>query len=248
MSTAAVVRGRIDASPGYKARWAGVFYLLTIVTGVIGFVVDGRLVVTGDAVATATRILGHETLYRFGFAVDLLATSCYIAVTALFYGLFKPVSRSLSLLAAFFSLVGCAMGAVSALFHGAPLALLKGVPYLNVFRIDQLQALALTFLRFGAQATSIGLVFFGFYCLLIGYLIWRSTFLPRLVGALMMLAGLGWLTFLVPPFANAVVPYNMAFGFLGESTLTACLLAAGVNVPRWKERARAAGEPVGEGA
>ena len=244
MSTAVAMSARAEASPRTIARAAGVFYLLTIVTGISAFVIDGRLVVPGDAVTTAIRIVSHESLYRVGFAVDLLATACYVAVTALFYVLFKPVSRSVALLAAFVSLAGCAMGAVSALFHLAPLGFLKGAPFLNVFRVDQLQALAFTFLRLRTQATGVGLVFFGFYCLLIGWLILRSTFLPRLVGALMMLAGVGWLTFLAPSLANQLAPYNLIPGLLGEGSLTVWLLVAGVNVPRWKEQARAAAESV----
>ncbi len=232
-----------EASPRFKARIAGVFYLLTMLTGVFAeLFVRGRLVVYGDAAATATNILAHEPLFRLGFASDLIAGACYIAVTALFYDLFKPVNRSLSLLAAFFSLVGCAIGAVSCLFHLAPLAVLGGAQYLSVFKVEHLQALALMLLKLRAQTANIGIVFFGFYCLLIGYLIFRSTFLPRILGAGMAFAGLGWLTFLSPPLANHLFPYNLAPGALGEGLLTLWLLVMGVNVQRWKEEASAAEE------
>jgi hypothetical protein len=83
------------------------------------------------------------------------------------------------------------------------------------------------------------LVFFGFYCILIGYLILRSTFLPRILGALMVLGGLGWLTFLSPPLASYLAPYNMFPGILGEGVLTLWLLAVGMNDQRWKEQASA---------
>ncbi len=175
-----------EASPRFKARIAGVFYLLTFLTGGVALFVRGRL----------------------GFAAGLIAASCYIAVTLLFYYMFKPVNRSLSLLAAFFSLVGCAIGALSP-FHLAP-------SHINP------------------------LVFFGFYCLLIGYLIFRSTFLPRILGVLMAFAGLGWLTFLSPPLANYLYPYNLAPGLLGEGSLTLWLLVMGVNVQRWNEQTSAA--------
>jgi hypothetical protein len=116
-----------ETSPRLKARIAGGFYLLTIPTAVFAeLFVRGEFVVSGNAAATATNILAHEPLFRLGFASDLIATACYIAVTALFYGLFKPVSSSLSLLAAFFSLAGCAIGAFSCLFHLAPLVILGG--------------------------------------------------------------------------------------------------------------------------
>ena len=240
MSTAVVMERSTEASPRFKARAAGVFYLLTFVTGIFELVfVSGRLVISGDAAATATNILEHAPLFRLGFACNLLATACYVAVTALFYNLFKPVDRSLSVLAAFFSLVGCAMGAASCLFYLAPLGVLSGAQYLSVFKVEQLQALALMFLKLNVQTTQIGLVFFGFYCLLIGYLIFTSTFLPRILGALMVVAGLGWLTFLSPPLAKSLSPYVLAPGIVGEGLLTVWLLVKGVNVQRWNEQAEA---------
>jgi hypothetical protein len=183
-----------EASPRFKARIAGVLYLLNILTGALALAFVGRrLVVYGD------------------YAI-LVAAASYIGVTLLFYSLFKPVSRSLSLIAAFFSLVGCATSAAS------PLHLVPS-------RISPL-------------------VFFGFYCLLIGLLIFRSTFLPRILGALMVFGGLGWLTFLSPPLANYLSPWNMFPGVLGEVSLTLWLLVIGVNAQRWNEQASAAGTSV----
>ncbi len=176
-----------EATPRFQARIAGVFYLLTFLTGGFAAVFAGR------------------GLVAYGEAADLIATACYIVVTLLFYGIFKPVNRSLSLLAALFSLVGCAISALRP-FHLAP------------FHINPL-------------------VFFGFYCLLIGYLIFRSTFLPRILGVLMAFGGLGWLTFLSPQLANYLSPYSMAPGVFGEGALTLWLLAMGVNAQRWKEQA-----------
>jgi len=95
------------------------------------------------------------------------------------------------------------------------------------------------FLKLNVQTTQIGLVFFGFYCLLIGYLIFTSTFLPRILGALMVVAGLGWLTFLSPPLAKSLSPYVLAPGIVGEGLLTVWLLVKGVNVQRWNEQAEA---------
>jgi hypothetical protein len=128
-------------------------------------------------------------------------------VTLLFYYMFKPVNRSLSLLAAFFSLVGCA---------NEVLGLFKLAPY----KINSL-------------------IFFGPYCLLIGYLILRSTFLPRILGVLMVFAGLGWLIFL-SPLANHLSTYLKVLGFLAEASLMLWLIVMGVNVQRWNEQAKAA--------
>lgn len=182
-----------ETSPRRKARIAGFFYLLTIVTGALAASVSGKLVVYGDA-------------------MNLMASACYFAVTLLFYGLFKPVDASLSLIAAIFSLVGCAMGALRT-FHLVP------------FPINSVNPLAL----------------FGVYCLLVGYLIFRSKFLPRILGVLMAVGGLGWLTFASATLADALTPYNLAPGILGEGALTVWLLAKGVNAERWQQQAAAAG-------
>ena len=237
MNTPEMKQRVAEASPRPRARITGVVYLLYFLTAVFGEFLLRGLVVDGDAAATATNILAHQSLFRLGLATGLIATACYIAVTALFYGLFKPVSRSLSLLGAFFSLVGCAILAFGSLFQLAPLVLLGGSPYLNVFKVEQLRALALMFLELNTQAGNICVVFFGVYCLLIGYLIFRSAFLPRILGGLMALAGLGWLTFLSPPLASHLSPYNLVLGFLAELLLCLWLLVMGVNVQRWKEQA-----------
>jgi hypothetical protein len=245
MSTPVTMERIAGASPRSGARITGVVYFLYCLTAVLGVFFMKGIVVDGDAAATATNILAHESLFRLGIATGLVATAGYIALTALFYGLFKPVSRSLSLLAAFFSLVGCAILAFASLFQVAPLVVLGGSPYLNVFKVEQLQALALMFLELNTQANNICVVFFGVYCLLIGFLIFKSAFLPRSLGVLMALAGLGWLTFLSPPLANRFSPYNLVVGFLAELALMLWLLVRGVKVQRWKEQPSAAHEEEG---
>jgi hypothetical protein len=180
---AAVMMKRIaEASPRFKARIGGVLSLLSLLAAVFGeFIVRG-----------------------FEIAGDLIAVSGNIVVTLLLFGIFKPVNRDLSLLAASFNLVGLTSEALEVL--------------------------------------DVGLVFHGFYCLLICYLIFKSTFLPRILGSLMALAGLGWLTFLPARLANYLSPYNMASALLGEGLLMPWLLVMGVNVQRWKEQATAAKE------
>jgi hypothetical protein len=220
---------------------AGTFYLLSILARMfVEIYVRNRLVVSDDAAATAPNILAHELLWRWGFAGDLIAFASYVTLTALLYELFKPVNRSVSLVASFFSLVACAVQAVSSLFHLAPLVLLGGTLYLRAFNAEQLQALALMFLRLRAQCYhNIGLVFFGLYCLLIGCLIFRSTFLPRILGVLMVLAGLSYVLFLSPPLAQSLQPYILVFPGVGQISLTLWLLVMGVNEQRWNEQASA---------
>jgi len=232
-----------QSSPRLKARIAGVFYLLIFVVGMFAeFFVRGRLLVYGDAVVTANNILTHPSLFRLGGAADLITLTCDIAVALIFYDLFRPVSAGLSLFAAAFRLVFVAIMAVNSLNYFAPLVLLKSARFLTAFNTDQLQALALISLRLYGTGYGIALVFFGFHCLLIGYLIFRSVVLPRLLGILMAFAGFGWLTFLWPPLANRLQPYVLLPGILGEGSLTLWLLVMGLNAHRWKDRAGATKE------
>lgn len=237
MNTTALTKRIAETSPLFKARIGGACWLMTFLISAFALLAGQRLIVSGDAAATAANILANEALFRSGTAALLISTAFYIGATLFVYELLKPVNRSLSLLAAFFSLVGCAVGALSCLFDFAPFILLRGAHYLSVFTMEQLQALALMFLKIRGQANNIGLVFFGLHCLGVGYLILRSTFLPRIIGALMVFAGLGWLTFLWPPLANSLSPLNMLPGAIGELSLTLWFLVMGVNVQRWKEQA-----------
>lgn len=239
MNADAVVTNNRPASLQRKAKTAGLFYLLTFLVGGVAEFANGRLLTTGDAGTTAHNILGRQGSFWLGFAAYLIVLACYIAVTGLFYDLFKPVNGNLSLLAAFFSLVGCAVQAAAIFFYVAPLALLENPHYLTVFRMDQLQGLAYMFFSMYGQVYSVGFIFFGFYCLLIGSLIYQSTFLPRILGVLMMLAGCGWLTFLSFPLANSLWPYVAVPGILGEGALTLWLLLRGVDIPKWNEKANA---------
>ena len=230
----------IETSPQVYARMAGVCYLLGSLTSVFGqMVIPGRLVVSGSAAATAANILAHEFLYRFGVVFAFMSVPFHVVWAILFYELFKPVNRSVPLLAAFVMLMGCAMWTLSALFSLAPLLVLQGTRSLSAFAPEQLQTLALVLLRLNAQAYDIGLVFFGLWCVLIGYLIARSTFLPRTIGVLYALAGLGYLTLLYVPLAKYLYPYNLALAGPGEISLLLWLLVKGVNVGKWKETAGA---------
>lgn len=219
-------------SPRPPARIAGLFYLLTFLTGIPLFFVR-KLVVSNDAAATAANVLAHQSIFWWGFASQLAVIACYIVVTALFYLLFKPAGKALSLTAAFFSLMGCATQISASILYLFILSVLGVAPNSNPILATASQALGSLFFRFYLQSYDVGLVFFGFYCFLIGWLIFRSTFLPRTLAVLMLLAGLGWLTFLVPPFAMSLYPKILLPGLIGEGALTVWLLAAGVNEERW---------------
>jgi hypothetical protein len=157
------------------------------------------------------------------------------------YELLRPVNKSVSSFAAFVILVGCAIQALAGFLYLAPLLILQGGSSLSAFTPQQLQALAFVFLRLNAYAFTY-LAFFGFWCILIGYLIFKSTFLPRVLGVLLTISGLGWTIFLVPPVAHRLFPVIAAASALGELPLELWLIVMGVNAQRWKEQASVAGE------
>ena len=230
-------------SPNTVARAAGFFWLMTIITGMFGFVAGGRFIVAGDAAATATNILSHESMYRVAFSANIIATACYLAVTVFIYVLLKPVDRNIALLQAFFSLAGCAIGLASSLLLLAPLEILKGASYAAVFTPQQLEAQALSFVNLSLAGNDVGLVFFGLHVLLIGYLIRHTTFLPRFLGVLLTITCICYLTssfahFFALPFRASLLPFVAIGGIFGEGALTFWLLVKGVNVQRWKEHAR----------
>jgi hypothetical protein len=177
MSAAVVRKWTAEVSPRFKARIAGVFFLLTMLT------------------AASTEIFVRVS-GRLNFAADLAAAfvevSGMVAVTMLLYAIFRPVNKNLSLIAGSLNLAALALEAF--------------------------------------QVLNIGLALHGFYCLLIAHLIFRSTFLPRILGASMAIAGLSWLTFLSTPLANYLSPYNMASALLAEGLVMMWLLVMGVNV------------------
>ena len=233
-----------EESPVRQARMAGGLWWLCIVAGVVGFIAGGPLIVANDAVATAAKILAYESLFRLGFAADLISGLCYMGVTLFLFYVLKPVGRSLSLLAAFFGLAGVAIGGLAWVSHLVPLVLLHGDQYLSAFTSNQLQAMSMIALKLQMQVFSIGMVFFGIQCILIGYLVARSTFLPRILGILLGVGGTCYLiasfaNFLLPPLGARLTPFVFPVAFIGEGSLGLWLLLKGVNVQRWYEQANA---------
>jgi len=224
-------------SPRFTARVAGFFYLLMMVAG--GFAAFARkgLIVKGDPTATATAIMAHQSAFVVSFAGEIFVTAFYMIVVALFFRLFKPVNRSVALTAACFGLAACIIQAAATTFMIGPLAVLGHPEYVGAFSVQQLQAIALMLLRIYSQTYGIAIIFFAFYGLFNGYLIYRSTFLPRFIGVLMLIAGAAWLAFLSPAFGSANLKYIIPFG-IGEGVLTLWLLLKGVDQERWMECAR----------
>jgi hypothetical protein len=231
------------ASPQRLARSAGVFYLLVILVGMPSMLTMFRMVVPGDAAATAANLLGHESAVRLAFAGSLLSHAAYVVVVGLLYLLLRPVNREVSLIAALFGLVGCALGSASALFLEAPFLVLNG-SHPGALGMEASRDIGLLFTQLFMASFDVALVFFGFYCLLVGWLVFASGFLPRLVGLALAVGGLGYLTYLWPPLAHALYPLNALPGFVAESALTISLLFFQVRARPISAETRAADAPI----
>jgi hypothetical protein len=229
----------VDTSPRVYARAAGLGYLIIIGTGIFAeFFVRSGLIVPGDAAATATNIVASETLFRAGLASEFVMLTCDVLLALALYVIFREVSRSLALLAAFFRLVHAAIVGVNLLNTYVPLLLLGGAEYLSAFGTDQLQALALLFLDAHSYGYVIGLVFFAFHCLVLGVLVLRSRYVPRILGILLLGASAGYLidsfgrTLLSNYAAYEAIFALVVFGpaFIAELSFALWLVVKGVDV------------------
>lgn len=225
------------------ARIGGVLYLFIIAAGLFAeaFVRD-RLVVPGDAAATARNITDHAFLFRLGVAADLSTFLCAVALTIIFYVLLKPVNRNAALLMLAFNLVQDAIGGLNALNAYRPLQLLGGAAYLKVFSRQQLEAMALLSLNTHSVGFAVALIFFGCSCVALGYLTFTSGLLPKALGVLMAIAGACYLTnsaalILSPRLISILFPSLLVPAFIGELSFAVWLTVKGVNVARWQEKA-----------
>jgi hypothetical protein len=235
----------VEASPRFLSRIGGVLYLIIIVIGFFDEAyVRNRILVSGDAAATAANLRSMESLWRFGIAAEFLLLICGISLTLVFFILLRPVSRDLASLAVFFSLVSLAVEASVQLYLLGALFPLGSGEYLKAFTPEQLNALAKLSVRSHGYGFGVALIFFGCVCLILGYLIFKSGYLPKTVGVLMQIAGVCYLTnsfalILSPAFADRIFPAILVPAFVGEASLCLWLLVKGVNVEKWEARAAA---------
>jgi len=214
------------------ARMAGFLYLIYIVTTMIAQVSRTKLIVFGDAIATAKNILASEWLFRIGFMSDVLAGVLFLLAAWALYVLLKPVNKNIALLFLLLNLGGVAVQCLNMLNLFSAVLLLSGADYLKVFQADQLQALAMFFLDLYKNGFMIAQIFFGAWVFPLGYLVFKSGYLPRILGIVLMVECFGWLMypfqFFLFPSYGTISYLSFAVGFIGEFSLTLWLLIKGV--------------------
>ena len=233
-----------SASVQTYAKIAGVLGLLSFVGGGFGEAyVPSALVVSADATATAKNIIALDSLFRLGFAGYLVEALCDVGLTWVLYVLLRPVHRDLALLTVFFRVISTAGFAMAQVLYFAASPILGGADYLKTFSPGQLNTLALLLVKVGGFGGGVFSMFYGVASVFLGYLIFRSSFLPKVLGVLLALSGLGFVTstfvsVLAPAYATPLLFVPAAVAWL---CLTLWLLVKGVDVPKWEEKA-AAGE------
>jgi hypothetical protein len=224
-------------TPETTARLAGALWLIVIVVSILSLFVNPSIKTTGSPADTAASVLAAETSYRLAFALLFFGSLCYLGVTALLYHLLSPVDRSVALFGAFASLAGLTVGAATSVNELSALALLKEVSSAGPAAATQLQTIAQIFLRDGPEF-KVGMVFFGCHVASIGYLILRSTFLPKIIGGVLVAGGASYIitsfaTFVAPAVGDRLSPLVIPIAILGEGSLTLWLLFKGVKADRY---------------
>ena len=226
-------------SPQITARLAGLFWLIVIAVSVVAVVATPTISLRGTPADTAASALGAETGYRVGFALLFFGGICYLGVTALLYQVLKPVSASVALFGALASLAGITVGAASGVHEMGALALLHDATNATSTAASQMQAIAQTTFREDPQGFRIGMVYFGLHVASIGYLILRSNFIPKIIGAILLAGGSSYFitsfaSFLAPDLGARLTPFVIPIALLGEGSITLWLLIKGVDVEKWR--------------
>jgi hypothetical protein len=223
-------------APRARARLTGVCYLAVFLTGFVYIALIPYVGLVGHNFDRgATHIIAHQSAFWVGYAAFLVSIALRLILMLLFYEMFAPVNQRLSQLAVYFNITATSVQAVVALLLLVPIVLSSGHHDAGAFTAAQLHALGSISLRLSYYAYTIGLVFFAAYDLLIGCLAFKSTFLPRLVGILMMITGFGWLTFIAPNAASHLLPFNLIAGVTGEVVMILWLTVKGVDEDRYFE-------------
>jgi hypothetical protein len=220
------------------ARTTGFRYMLLIPLGVFGMLyVPNTLFVPGDVAATVSNIAANQTLFRSSIVIALLTQVVQIFVVLYLYKILKPVNKNHAVYMVVFILVAVPIAMLNELNQFAVLLLMNGPDYLTVFTSDQIQALIAMFLELRETGIFIAQIFWGLWLFPMGYLVFKSGFLPKIIGAFLIVACFGYLIdslifFFVPDFG---ITFS-EFTFLGELLITFWLLIKGVNIEEWEKR------------
>ena len=228
-----------ETSPLIVARVAGIVYLVMGIFGAFSILyVPSSLIVPEDAATTANNIMASELLFRSGIVGSLLTQIIFIFLVLLLYQLLKPVNKNHALLMVIFALVAIPIAMLNELNQFATLLLLSGADYLTVFATDQLHTQVLLFLNLHEYGVLVAQIFWGLWLLPLGLLVFKSGFLPRILGILLMIGCFGYV---IDSFALILFPNFKTiaqFTFVGELLLPLWLLIKGVNVEQWEQRNR----------
>lgn len=230
-------QNNFENSPQKYARIAGILYLIIILAGVFGeLFVRNKLINYGDAEATANNIIHSEFLWRFGISADLIMHICDLPVMIILYYLLRPVSKKLALLNLSFNLIQTAVLVLNKLNLLVALFFLGDSDYLKSFTPEQLHTLSYMFIKVHDFGFGIGLIFFGFVCLIEGYLIFKSNYIPKVFGIMMAIAGLCYLTntfaLLLKPELSSIALLMPCF--IAELSFSLWLVFKGVKITAWK--------------
>jgi hypothetical protein len=218
------------------ARMAGVLWLICVAFGMFAEAyVRDKLVLPHDAAGTIRNIFSNEQLYRLGFTLEFAGTAAYLALTAILYRLLAPVDKTTSLIAAVFSIAGCTIWMANVASDMSPFVFRD---VLTGAHSEPARSIVFAVLRLRPETLISGMLCFGVQCLLVGFLVARSTFLPRPLGALLALGGTGYIVsagahFLWPPLAAAMHGYGFLPGEAGEILLGLWLAIMGLNAGKW---------------
>lgn len=225
-------------NPNKIARIAGILYVFPWVLSIFAFMLRQNIIVPGDAATTAGNIMASESQFRLSIVSDLIVQVVFVFLVLLLYKLLKPVNKNHAAIMVILFLVSVPIAMLNLLNQFAAILLLSGADYLSSFATDQLQTLALFFVDLHEVGIMIAYIFWGLWLFPLGYLVFKSGFLPRILGILLMISCFGYLIdfftfFLFPSFGVSINT------FTGWAELFLCLwlLIMGVNVERWEQRA-----------
>jgi len=226
------LNGIQDISQNKIARMAGLFYLIYIITTASAAVIRSRIIVFGDAAATANNIISSQGLFRLGFVTQLVSAVFFLLAAWVLYTLLKPVNKNLALLFLLLNVGGVGVECTNMLNLFAALPFLSGANYLDVFQTGQLQAMAMSFLNLYQNGFMIAQIFYGTWLLPLGYLVYKSRFLPRLLGIVLILDFFCWTSYFFFPDSGILTLPASAVGFIAEVSIGLWLLIKGVKVQK----------------